>query len=168
MVLAKIYSSGGDAKAFMSVVDRDAERAVTAEDISLKNGENSVLLKGTIPTGLSEGAYLAVYIEDADGNLISERKQKVADIYKNGADILGGTLTTGNALEIFGVGTYLVEFTTSDDVESAEVSIGSKSAQAAISNGYGVCEIELDAGNNQNVSVSGVTAENITLKKVLD
>ena len=168
MVLAKIYSSGGDAKAFMSVVDGDAERAVTAEDISLKNGENSVLLKGTIPTGLSEGAYLAVYIEDADGKLISERKQKVADIYKNGADILGGTLTTGNALEIFGAGTYLVEFTTSDDVESAEVSIGSKSAQAAISNGYGVCEIELDAGNNQNVSVSGVTAENITLKKVLD
>ena len=77
-------------------------------------------------------------------------------------------MTTGNALEIFGAGTYLVEFTTSDDVESAEVSIGSKSAQAAISNGYGVCEIELDAGNNQNVSVSGVTAENITLKKVLD
>lgn len=167
-VLSKVYSSGGDAMAFMSVIDGSRERPIIAKNIVLENGENNVLLKGTVPTGISNDAYLAVYLADADGNLISERKQKVAELYKNGADILGGLLTTGNALEIFGAGTYLVEFTTSDESESAQVSIGTKTADAAISDGYGVCEIELEAGNNMSVSVSGVSAENITLKKVLD
>lgn len=167
-VLSKVYSSGGDAMAFMSVIDGNRERPIIAKNIVLENGENSVLLRGTVPTDISSDAYLAVYLADADGNVISERKQKVAELYKNGADILGGLLTTGDALEIFGAGTYLVEFTTSDEAESAQVSIGTKTADAAISDGYGVCEIELNPGKDMSVSVSGVSAENITLKKVLD
>ena len=110
----------------------------------------------------------------ADGNIISERKQSVAQLYPNGVNIVGASKKVFGGLEIFGKGTYLVEFTTDDtSAKTATVTIGSVTETAAIENGIGVCEIELtdsaigSMSADTTISISG-TAEKITLKKVMD
>lgn len=172
---AKAYvTDSGTATAVLALSSADGEQVIEQKECTLTAGVNTIALSGAVSKTPLADSIVSVYLKDADGNIISERKQSVAQLYPNGVNIVGASKKVFGGLEIFGKGTYLVEFTTDDtSAKTATVTIGSVTETAAIENGIGVCEIELtdsaigSMSADTTISISG-TAEKITLKKVMD
>ena len=170
-ITAKVFATGGEATAVLELAEPGGNaQSIAEKDVLLTEGKNTVSVNGTIPDDVPDGSKLMFYLNDSDGEIISERKQDVSRLYANGANICLPSAKAGEGILLFGEGEYLVEFDTSDpNAESAVVRIGRSTSAAAVKNGNGMCEIAVlaaDITESTQIEIDGITAENITLKKI--
>ncbi|MDD6484294.1 MAG: hypothetical protein PUF72_06950 [Clostridiales bacterium] len=161
--------------AVLSMINESGETVIGKTETEMTSGLNSVSVSGRIPNTADENSYLAIYYTDESGNIISERRQNIGKFCNNGENLVNGNRNIKSALDTFGPGQYLVEFTTAQDADTAQVRIGTAKGRAYINQGCGMCVItvtqsDIDGLGSQEVIEVGEieSADEITLKKVAD
>ncbi len=173
-ITANLYAADTmEATTVLAVTSADEEYEIASSVEQLAKGKNTVSLSGVIPDAYLPDSYVTIYVKDGEGNILSERKQLVARLFKNGVDISNNGASLNESAAIFGKGVYLVEFNTASDKETATISIGGAKAEAVIADGYGMCELTLTADDiaamTESTAVSATCdISDVTVKKIID